>query len=57
MLRFQLEGVEGPGAEIGRGSYAVVEEYNFQGLSCVGKSIHENLYDSASPRERETMLG
>ena len=57
MLRFQLEGVEGPGVEIGRGSYAVVEEYDFQGLSCVGKSIHENLYVSASPRERETMLG
>ena len=56
MLRFQLEGVEGPGVEIGRGSYAVVEEYDFQGLSCVGKSIHENLYVSASPRERETML-
>ena len=56
VLRFQLEGVEGPGVEIGRGSYAVVEEYDFQGLSCVGKSIHQNLYDSASARERETML-
>ena len=57
MLRFQLEGVEGPGVEIGRGAYAVVEEYDFQGLSCVGKSIHQNLYDSASPHERETVLG
>ena len=56
MLRFQLEGVEGPGVEIGRGSYAVVEEYDFQGLSCVGKSIHQTLYDSAFARERETML-
>ena len=56
MLRFQLEGVEGPGVEIGRGSYAIVEEYDFQGLSCVGKSIHQSLYDSASTRERETML-
>ena len=56
MLRFQLEGVEGPGVEIGRGSYAVVEEYDFQGLPCAGKSIHQNLYDSAFARERETML-
>ena len=56
MLRFQLEGVEGPGIEIGRGSYAVVEEYDFQGLSCVGKSIHKELYDNASTRERESML-
>ena len=56
VLRFQLEGVEGPGVEIGRGSYAVVEEYDFQGLSCVGKSIHQTLYDSAFARERETML-
>ena len=56
MLRFQLEGVEGPRVEIGRGSYAVVEEFDFQGLSCVGKSIHQTLYDSASTRERETML-
>ena len=56
VLRFQLEGVEGPGVEIGRGSYAVVEEYDFQGLSSVGKSIHQELYDNASPRERETML-
>ena len=56
VLRFQLEGVEGPGAEIGRGSYAVVEEYDFQGLSCVGKSIHKELYDNASTRARESML-
>ena len=56
MLRFQLEGVEGPGVEIGRGSYAVVEEYDFQGLLCVGKCIHGELYDNASPRECETML-
>ena len=56
MLRFQLEGVEGPGVEIGRGSYAVVEEFTFRGLTCVGKSIHQTLYDSASTRERETML-
>ena len=56
VLRFQLEGVEGPGVEIGRGSYAVVEEYDFLGLSCVGKSIHKELYDNAYTRERETML-
>ena len=56
LLRFQLEGVEGPGEEIGRGSYAVVEEYDFQGLSCVGKTIHQELYDCASTRDRETML-
>ena len=56
MLRFQLEGVKGPGLEIGRGSYAVVEEYDFQGLSCVGKSIHQDVYDSVSTCERETML-
>ena len=56
VLRFQLEGVEGPGVEIGRGSYAVVEEYDFLGLSCVGKCIHKELYANASIRERETML-
>ena len=41
--RFELQGVEATGNEIGRGAYAVVEELYFKGLSCVGKSIHEVL--------------
>ena len=54
--RFELSGVEEKGREIGRGSYAVVEELDFRGLTCVGKSIHEELYDNASDRERVDML-
>ena len=57
LSRFELDGVEEKGREIGRGSYAVVEELDFRGLSCVGKSIHEELYDNASDRERVDMLG
>ena len=45
--RFELQGVEATGNEIGRGSYAVVEELYFKGLSCVGKSIHQVLYQGA----------
>jgi len=56
LSRFELSGVEEKGREIGRGSYAVVEELDFRGLSCVGKSIHEELYDNASDRERVDML-
>ena len=56
LSRFELNGVEEKGREIGRGSYAVVEELDFRGLSCVGKSIHEELYDNASDRERVDML-
>ena len=41
--RFELRGVQATGKEIGRGAYALVEEFNFRGLSCVGKSIHEEL--------------
>ena len=56
LSRFELSGVEEKGREIGRGSYAVVEELDFRGLSCVGKFIHEELYDNASDRERVDML-
>ena len=56
LSRFELSGVEEKGTEVGRGSYAVVEELDFRGLSCVGKSIHEELYDNASDRERVDML-
>ena len=56
LSRFELNGVEEKGREIGRGSYAVVKELDFRGLSCVGKSIHEELYDNASDRERVDML-
>ena len=56
VFQFQLEGVEGPRVEIGRGSYALVEEYDFKGLLVAGKSFHRNVYNRASVRERETML-
>ena len=55
-LRFQLEGVEGTGVKIGCGSYAVVEEYDFLGLSCAGKSIHQNIFENATASERDDML-
>ena len=41
--RFELQGITATGKEIGRGAYALVEEFNFRGLLCVGKSIHEEL--------------
>jgi len=56
LSHFELNGVEEKGREIGRGSYAIVEELDFHGLSCVGKSIHEELHDNASDRERVDML-
>ncbi len=40
---FELRGVEATGKEIGRGAYALVEEFYYRGLSCVGKSIHQEL--------------
>jgi len=43
LSRFELSGVEEKGREIGRGSYAVVEELDFHGLSCVSKSIHKEI--------------
>ena len=40
---FELRGIEATGKEIGRGAYALVEEFYYRGLSCVGKSIHQEL--------------
>ena len=56
LLRYQLRGVEGPGIEIGRGSYAIVNAYSFQGLSCVGKSVRKTFYENASASERKAIL-
>ena len=56
VLHYELQGVVATGNEIGRGSYAVVEELNFRGLSCVGKSIHLELYRHGSDQERVDML-
>ena len=53
---FRLDGIRDTGIEIGRGSYAVVKEFDFRGLKCVGKEIHSLLYEEAAPRERADML-
>jgi len=45
LRRFELDGVRDMGREVGRRSYAVVKELEFQGLKCVGKKIHEILFN------------
>ena len=49
---FELQGITATGKEIGRGAYAVVEEFNFRGLLCVGKSLHPEL----EPGQQGNML-
>jgi len=41
---------------VGRGSYEVVKELKFRGLKCVGKKIHDELFNSATPLEQAAML-
>ena len=56
LRQFQLHGVSDTGRVIGNGSYATVKELEFRGLKCVGKKIHQLLFDSATSQERAAML-
>ena len=56
LRQFQLNGVSDTGRIIGNGSYATVKELEFRGLKCVGKKIHQLLFDSATPQDRAAML-
>ena len=56
LRQFQLTGVSDTGRIIGNGSYANVKELEFRGLKCVGKKIHQLLFDAATPQERAAML-
>ena len=47
-----LTGVKETGAEIGRGSYAVVVELRFKGLKCVGKKLYPHLYNGVGMLQR-----
>ena len=56
LRKFELNGVRDTGREVGHGSYAVVKELKFHGLKCVGKKIHDILFNSATPQEQAAML-
>jgi len=56
LRRFELDGVHDTGREVGHGSYAVVKELMFRGLKCVGKKIHDILFNSATPQEQAALL-
>ena len=56
LRRFELDGVRDTGREVGHGSYAVVREFEFHGLKCVGKKIHDILFNSAAPLEQSALL-
>jgi len=56
LRRFELHGVHDTGREVGHGAYAVVKELKFHGLKCVGKKIHDILFNSATPQEKAAML-
>jgi len=56
LRKFELDGVHDTGREVGQGSYAVVKELKFRGLKCVGKKIHNILFNSATPQERVALL-
>ena len=56
LRQFQLHGVRDTGIIVGTGSYANVKELEFHGLKCVGKEIHQVLFDAALPQERAAML-
>ena len=56
LRQFQLTGVSDTGRTVGDGSYATVKELEFRGLKCVGKKIHQLLFDAARPQERAAML-
>ena len=54
--RFLLDGIRETGRAVGDGAYATVLEYEFRGLTCVGKKMHRLLYEHASPDQRAEML-
>ena len=56
LRRFELDGVHDTGREVGHGSYAVVKELKFRGLKCVGKKIHDILFNSATPQEQAAIF-
>ena len=56
LRRFELSGVHDTGREVGCRSYAVVKELKLHGLKCVGKKIHDELFNSATPQEQAAML-
>ena len=56
LRRFELDGIHDTGREVGHGSYAVVKEFEYHGLKCVGKKIHGILFESATPHEKAAML-
>ena len=56
LRRFELDGVRDTGREVGHGSYAVVKELKFRGLKCVGKKVHDILFNSATPQEQAALL-
>ena len=56
LRRFELDGVCDTGRVVGHGSYAVVKEFEFRGLKCVGKKIHDILFNSATPPEQAAIL-
>ena len=55
--RFELDGVHDTGREVGHGSYAVVKELEFRGLKCVGKKIHDILFNSVTSQEQACRVG
>ena len=56
LRRFELDGVRDTGREVGHGSYAVVKELEYRGLKCVGKKIHDILFNTATPHEQAALL-
>ena len=56
LRQFQLTGVSDTGRTVGDGSYATVKELEFRGLKCVGKKIHQILFEAAKLQEKATML-
>lgn len=56
LQRFQLDGIHATGRTVGDGAYATVLEYDFRGLTCVGKRIHRVLYEHASAGEKADMM-
>ena len=56
LRQFQLNGVSDTGRTVGNGSYATVKELEFCGLKCVGKKIHQLLFNVAQPEEKAAML-
>ena len=56
LRRFELDGVQDTGREVGHGSFAVVKELEYHHLKCVGKKIHGVLFESATLDEKAAML-